>query len=152
MKTKFPSTVSIFKYSKNPGDDTFRHFEAMLDFSRRNGINVVLLISPVHETYLRKIENEGKSEVVEKWKQRLSEIVRANAVKYNANAYPLWDFAYRNSITTEVLPAENNKTARMRWFWDSNHYKEETGDIVLRRVLGRDVDKAYNDFGRKLVE
>jgi hypothetical protein len=141
-----------FNYSAKSGDDTFRHFESMLDFTRRNGINVILFISPVHETYLRKLEAEGKAALAEQWKKRLEKIVRANAAKYHGAAYPLWDFAYRNSITTEPLPPENDKKSRMRWFWDSNHYKEATGDIVLRRVLGMNVDKAYDDFGRKLVE
>lgn len=141
-----------FNYSDKPGDDTFRHFEAMLDFTRRNGINVILLISPVHETYLRKLEAEGKAALAEQWKKRLVDIVHANAEKYHAGNYQLWDFAYRNSITTEPLPAEDDKKARTKWFWDSNHYKEETGAIVLRRVLGMPLDQVYNDFGRKLVE
>lgn len=141
-----------FKYSAKPGDNTFRHFEAMLDFTRRNGISVILLISPVHETYLRQLASEGKSAVAEDWKRELTKIVNANALKFLGKPYALWDFAYPNTITSEALPAENDKKARMRWFWDSNHYKEETGDIVLRRVLGRQVDARYSDFGRKLTE
>ena len=141
-----------FNYTRKTGDDTFQHFSAMLDFTRRYGINVILLISPVHETYLHQLASQGKTALADEWKQRLVQITKANAEKYHGTPYTLWDFAYPNSITREPLPAEDDKKTRMRWFWDSNHYKEETGDIVLRRVLGKPVDAQYADFGRKLVE
>lgn len=141
-----------FNYSANSSDNTFQHFEAMLDFTRRNGINVILLISPVHETYLRQLAAQGKSGLAEEWKRHLVKITKVNASRYHSNPYTLWDFAYPNSITREALPEEDDKKTRMRWFWDSNHYKEETGDIVLRRIIGKPVDAQYADFGRKLGE
>lgn len=139
-----------FGYSAKPGDDTLRHFRAMLDFTRMQGIDVILLVSPVHESYLRQLEEEGKAALAEEWKRRIAAITRENAEKFHAPAYPLWDFAYLNSITMEPVPAGTDLKTQPQWFWDSNHYRAETGNLVLRRILGLPVDPAHADFGKRL--
>jgi hypothetical protein len=125
-----------FDYSATPGDNTFKHVEAMLDLARKNNTKVILIISPVHEMHLRALENAGQEKNVEAWKTRLAQIARANGEKYNAAPYPLWDFATRNAITT-----------RDKLFWDSNHYRVEVGDMILREALGK---AHYPGFGRRL--
>lgn len=149
-ENEISTTDYDFNYSAEPGDDTFKHYEAMLDFTRKKGINTILVISPVHETYLKKLESEGKTPLALEWKQRLVDIDRAVAARYHTKPYPLWDFAYSNSITTERVPAADDKITRMKWFWDSNHYKEKTGDIVLEKILGLASSKHYPDFGIRL--
>jgi hypothetical protein len=137
-----------FNYSDKPGDDTFQHVAAMLDFARRNHIDVILLIPPVHETYLATLDKTGRGPLIEKWKATLAEIVGANAVRYSARPYPLWDFAYPNAFTTEPVPAPEDKTTVPKWFYDSNHFTTALGDIVLEKVLG--ISDDYPDFGRRL--
>jgi len=137
-----------FNYSRTPGDDTFQHVEAMLEFTRKNRIDVILIIPPVHETYLATLEKTGRGPLVEKWKARLTEIVGANAVRYGMRPYPLWDFAYLNSFTAEPVPAADDKSTRPQWFYDSNHFTTDLGDIVLEKVLG--INDDYPDFGRRL--
>ncbi len=139
-----------FAYSDVPGDTVFKHLEAMLDFTRQHGIKTILVISPVHEWAIRGFAAEGKSALVAEWKARLAEIVRANAARYGETAYPLWDFAYPNSLTSEPVPTADNKKTQMHWWWDPSHYKTELGDIVLRKVLGLPGGDKYPDFGRKL--
>lgn len=138
-----------FAYSDTPGDTVFKHLEAMLDFCRQRGIEAVLLLSPVHEIYMRQLEAEGRTALVAAWKTRIAALVRANGLRYGEKPYPLWDFAYRNSITTEAVPAAGDKKTQMKW-WDSNHYKAEVGDIVLGKVLGLPGSGKYPDFGRRL--
>lgn len=136
-----------FSYSQMAGDTTFRHLEAMLELTRENDVDVVLFISPVHETELRRIP----ASLHEEWKTRLVETVRANAYKYDAKPYPLWDFATYNSVTREKIPAPSDKRTQMRWFWDTNHYKEELGDLVFKKIFGLPDGKAYPDFGVRLL-
>lgn len=49
--------------------------------------------------------------------------------------FPLWDFSGFNSLTTEEVPALGDTETRMKWYWESSHYKKELGDLVLDRVL-----------------
>ena len=138
-----------FSYTKTPGDTTFQHLEAMLDFARRHDIRVILLISPAHETYLETLEKTGKKPLVEQWMSRVAAINRDSAARYGAKPYPLWDFSGRGRFTTEAVPLLADKTAHPKWFWDSNHYKIELGDIVLRRIMGMDNGESP-DFGKRL--
>lgn len=145
-KEVFVDAVS-FDYSKSAGDTTFQHLEAMLDFTRKKNIDVILLISPVHETYLKMLEDTGKGVLERDWKKRVTEIIRANGAKYGAAPYPFWDFARRDAITTEAVPKVGDMKAPMRWWWDPSHCKGELGEVVLRKTLGLPVSDAFSAFG-----
>lgn len=141
-----------FSYGTDAADTPFRHIEAMLDLTRRGNIDTVLLFSPVHETMLAGLEEEGLQAAVELWKTRIAAIVQANGLRYNAAPYPLWDFFQRNSLTTEKVPKDGDREAVMRWFTDSSHYTPEAGDIVLKKILGLyGENDPYPDFGKKLL-
>ncbi|MDD9899363.1 MAG: hypothetical protein OXT65_00090, partial [Alphaproteobacteria bacterium] len=138
-----------FSYSGAPGDTTFRHLDAMLNLARQRNIDVILLIPPVHESFLVAQDKAGMTNAVKEWKKRLAATVTANAAHYNAQPYPLWDFAYKNAYTAEPVPAEGDTKSRMQWFWDSNHAKPELGDIILRHVLKH--PEAPTSFGIRLL-
>jgi hypothetical protein len=66
-----------------------------------------------------------------------------------ANPFPLWDFSGFTELTTEPFPPLGDKETKMRWYWESSHYKKELGDLVLDRMFDykhpdREVPK---DFG-----
>jgi hypothetical protein len=136
-----------FSYSDVPGDTTFKHLQAMLDLTRQHNIKVILLISPVHFWSAKYTETSREKE----WKKRIVETVRSNAASYGAAPYPLWDFDYPNSITLEPIPADGDIKGRTKWFWNGGHYKTETGDIILARILGLKEGKKYPDFGKRLL-
>jgi len=71
----------------------------------------------------------------------------------NTPNYSLWDFSGYNEITTEPFPSLNDKTTQMQWYWESSHYKKETGDLVLDTLLNyKQADrKAPAKFGVKLT-
>jgi hypothetical protein len=48
---------------------------------------------------------------------------------------PLGDFSGYNSMTTEPVPPSGDTTSRMKWYWESSHYRKELGDLVLDRLL-----------------
>lgn len=145
-------TFSVHYAGKNAGT-TYHQFEAILDFARRNGIEVIVLLSPLHERYLAQFEQKGEVSLWLEWKKRIEDIVRANGLRYGADPYPLWDFQYLNSITTEPVPPLGDTESRMRWFHDDNHYSPATGDLVLRKILGLtdQENDPYPDFGQRLL-
>ncbi|NEQ62463.1 MAG: hypothetical protein F6K53_35770, partial [Moorea sp. SIO4A1] len=67
--------------------------------------------------------------VFEEWKRRLVEIT------------PVWDFSGYNSITTEAISEE------MKNYWDSSHYREEVGDLILNRLFSYQAHTVPEDFG-----
>ena len=138
-----------FSYGDKSGEETFGQYRAMLKFARDNNIAVYLVMSPIHISHLEK-EQQDKTTAdrVRAWKEKLIEINAGIAKEYDAKPYPLWDFAYPNSLTREAVPAEDDLTSRMTWFADGGHYRAALGDVVLRKVLQG--SREHPDFGRRL--
>ncbi len=138
-----------FAYSENEGDDTFAELRKMLELTRDNGIETYLVISPIHASGLEGLEKDKVTLArVTEWTRRVVAVNREVAAAYSAAPYPLWDFAYRNSLTNERVPEEGDTVSRMTWFSDGGHYKAALGDVVLRKVLLG--SRAHPDFGRRL--
>jgi len=134
-------------YSDVPGDTTYKHLQAMLDLARQHNIKVILLISPTHFDDYKKTPQQA---VEQEWKKHIVEVVRSNGARYGEKPYPLWDFDYPNSLTTEPIPAAGDKKTPVKWFWDGGHYKTALGDIIFSKILDLKGNDKYPDFGKKL--
>lgn len=55
------------------------------------------------------------------------------------------DFSVYHPFTAEKVPTDKN--TKMKYYWESSHYKNELGLIVLDRLVG---DSKYEDFGMEL--
>lgn len=120
------------------GDDSapYEAFRAMLAFCRKNNIDLRLAINPMHAHMLELYWLNGAWEKLENWKRRLARIVEQEfADSHAGKPFPLWDFANYNSITTESVPPLGDTTTRMRWYWESSHYKSAVGQLMLDRIL-----------------
>ena len=132
-----------FSYSDKSEDDTFKHLQDIIDFIQRENIDVIFVISPVHEMQLKIIHKQGRQQLFEEWKRRVTDII-------STTPYPLWDFATYNPISTEPVPPAEDRKTQMKWWWDTNHYKEVTGHIMLQKILGFKDETYYYGFGKKL--
>ena len=116
---------------------------AIVDESRRDGIDLRLLISPVHALQLEAIYAAGHGKDFARWKR---DLVRAAAARDGFPAVPLFDFTGWSGPTAEAVPEDGK---RMRWYIEASHYTKDLGDRVLDRVLDhRDPHRASpRDFG-----
>jgi hypothetical protein len=48
---------------------------------------------------------------------------------------PLWDFSGFNEVTTESVPPSGDLKTPVKWFWEPAHYKRETGNLILDRIV-----------------
>ncbi len=90
-------------------------------------------------------------EVFEEFRRKLITVNGKVALQNNKSPFILWDFAGYHQLTTETVP--NNPKVKMKWYWDSSHYKKELGDIVLDRMFDGNFSGGldYQDFGIKLT-
>jgi hypothetical protein len=122
----------------NTGQSSFDDLRRLLDTAYRDNIDLRMLVSPSHARLWEALHAVGLWSKFEQWKRELVTINEQQAKKYGKQPFPLWDFSGYNSYTTE------NVTDNMKWYWESSHYKEELGNIVLDSVFER---KIADDFG-----
>ena len=135
------------------GKKTFDYFREMVRTCYTEGIDLILLISPSHARHWATLYVAGLWPKFEQWKRELVRIIDEEAAAFpGTEPFTLWDFSGFNPYTTEDVPPFDSADVKMKWYWDSSHFRSELGDIVLDIVLrlaGSDSSKAKN-FGKKL--
>lgn len=129
--------------------DTFRD---MVQFARQSNVDVRFFLEPLHARMMLAIQYAGLWPQFEDWKRGIVTILSEEAQESGKPPFPLWDFSGFNSVTNEHIPSFEDETARMKWFWEPSHYKKETGDLILDRVLDYHTPERVDpkDFGIKL--
>ncbi|MAY99972.1 MAG: hypothetical protein CMH32_05515 [Micavibrio sp.] len=137
---------------KHPVQTSFGYLEMMLELARGHGAEVILFLSPMHQKYLRVLEDQGNLAKFHEWHDRVIETVVNHNKKYDHN-YALWDFSAKHPYTNEPIPAEGDTKTQMKYFWDVMHYQESLGDIIFKKILNKkdgSEDKNFRSFGKKI--
>ena len=87
------------------GMNTFNTFRDMIRFARRAGIDVRFFINPLHGRLLLAMRYAGLWPLYQEWKRRLVRILAEESRESGKLAFPLWDFAEFNTVTTEFCAA-----------------------------------------------
>ena len=135
-------------FSKPGQPNTMDTFRELVRIARRSGVDVRFYLEPVHARMMLAIQDAGLWPQFEDWKRGIVEVLAEEAKESGKPEFPVWDFSGFNSVTDEHI----GKTMRMRWFWEDSHYKKETGDLMLDRVLDYHVPEYTipQDFGVRL--
>ena len=102
----------------------------------------------MHARKLQLLYQIGLWSEFENWKKHLVQLIQTNTPDYS-----LWDFTGYNEITTEPFPLLGDTETQMKWYWESSHYKKETGDLILSKILNNQSNHTAAepfDFGSKL--
>jgi hypothetical protein len=127
-------------------------FRFMLRQAYAEGTELHLFVSPLHTAVRSIVEVVGLGGRFEFWLRELVSINDEEAAHAGRQPFALWDFSDTNSITVEPVPVEGDLKP-MHWFWETSHYREITGDLVLDRIFGtRDPSRPLpEDFGSRLT-
>jgi hypothetical protein len=134
------------------GMTTFDPYRFMVRKAYAEGTDLRLFVTPLHAVVRATIEALGLGEHYRSWIKELIRINEEEASRAGRAPFPLWDFSAPSSITTEPIPALGDRSP-MRWFWERSHYRKETGDLILDRVLdyGDSNHAGHDDFGVRLT-
>lgn len=129
----------------------WKAFERVLDKAYQHNVKVTLFISPSHARQWEVLDVAQGYGIFEEFKRRLVAINEKTAIKNKKEPFMIWDFTGYSIFTTEEVPKEVN--GKMKWYWDSSHYKKELGDIVLDRMFDGNFSggQKYPNFGEKLT-
>lgn len=103
-------------------------FRDMVDACEARGIRLIAFISPIHALQLAAIHELGLWPEFETWKRDLAAILADHP------ELPVYDYSNWNSYIQEPIPAPGSDDL-MRWYWETSHYREELGSLMLEEML-----------------
>lgn len=109
--------------------------EAALLATASGNTDIRLVIYPYHAQILAMFEQTGLWPVFEQWKQEVAMRVATVQQRYPGARITLVDFSGYGPYNCERIPAQGQRQAATRWYWEAGHFKKELGDIVLARLL-----------------
>jgi hypothetical protein len=108
---------------------------AIIALCRARGIQLELFAQPMHADLLETLDLLGAWPAYEAWKRELVEVSRGGSSGKGA-AVRVWDFGGYDQYSTETLPENSDRGARLRWFWEPSHYTKALGSLILTRIFG----------------
>jgi hypothetical protein len=124
------------------------YIQHIIEFCRDHNIELVVYITPTHAHQLEIAAATGEWPVIENGKRALVQLLEDDANKHrDHSAFPLYDFSGYSTITSEDLPPSGSRV-EMRYYWESSHFKENVGDMVLNRIFS--AGEVPRDFGIRL--
>ena len=129
-----PSPAYQFSFNAN-GKSTEDYYRKMFALAHQKNIDLRVFISPTHARHMEVIYVLGLWPLQDEWLRIMVKVNEEEAARAGKAPFPLWDFSGFNSLTTEEVPPLGDSETRMKWYWESSHYKKELGDLVLDRVL-----------------
>ncbi|CAC9527557.1 hypothetical protein [uncultured Gammaproteobacteria bacterium] len=124
------------------GSSSFFDFEEIVRLSYENNIQLDIVFGPSHIRQWEALDYYRDYNLWLKWKSDVVTSVHKIAHIYNKPNYKVFDFSVYHPLTAEDVP--HNKEVDMQYHWESSHYKNTLGAIVLDRLTG---ESEYSDFG-----
>lgn len=134
-----PTFANPYQYA------SFRYLRRIMVLAAQHKIRLILYIHPYHADYLEMLHQVGLWPSFENWKRALVRVVE-NENRLLSTDVPLYDFAVYDRFTTEKVPRRGDHFTKMRWYWESAHYKSALGDQILARIFD-----GANGFGSLLT-
>ena len=111
------------------------YIRKIVEFCRQENINLKILLTPSHAHQLEISAATGEWPSIENGKRALVKILADDAARHpDKQSFPLFDFSRYSNITMEPLPAAGTHE-EMKFYWDSSHFKDNVGDVVLDQLL-----------------
>lgn len=125
-------------------------FRQLVALASREGIRLQLFFSPSHARSHLLVRELGLWREYEDWKRALLAVLTEEA--HGREPFPLWDFSGADPrFTAEPVPPPGDVDSRMRWHYESSHYRPALGEHVLARMLDEPGSPEVRGFGVRLT-
>jgi hypothetical protein len=127
-------------------DARLADLDATLAYAKTRGVNVDIVLMPVHVTRLEVYEIGGLTPLIESWKRRLAQNLTAAADLPGSGTIRAFDFSPITPLSLEEFPLPDiGKHAA--FFLETLHPGPIVGDMIVGRLLGRQSAADIPGFG-----
>lgn len=121
--------------------------DALLAEVCRRGNPVRLFISPINIRQLLLIRELDQFSLFHSRKTHLATMVSQHQER--GCEVTLTDFSIISGYTSEPFPEPGDRQHRMQWYWESSHYNQQMGQMIIDRLLTK--EEGQRDFGITLT-
>lgn len=143
-KTYYKRYKTSYRY-RDTNKKSFPDFEEIVLLSYKNNIQLDIIFGPSHIRQWEALNYYLTYNKWLKWKKDIILSVNKIANEQNKKQFRIMDFSVYHKLTSEKIPKKKN--TQMKYYWESNHYKNELGLIVLNRLIKK---SKYKNFGIEL--
>jgi hypothetical protein len=130
-------------------DARLADIDATLAYAKARGIDVDIVLMPVHVTRLEVYRIGGLMPLIENWKQRLAQNLAGAARLPGAGTVRAFDFTPITSLSLEDFPPPGSGM-HTRFFLETLHPGPLVGDMIVARLLDRAPPAEMPGFGMPL--
>ncbi|GAB4384199.1 MAG: hypothetical protein Kow0022_06060 [Phycisphaerales bacterium] len=141
-----PESYANFQYTK----DRLERFRAIVRSVQDAGVQLDVVINPIHATQFEAIVAAGLWPTFEQWLRDVTRIVEAERTGAGDRAHVrLVSFLCYEPYCDEPIPAKGDTTSVMQYWWESSHFKDTLGGLVLTELYGS-LPEGRSRFGTEL--
>jgi hypothetical protein len=96
--------------------------------AKEAGVTLHLIIPPYHASYLDLIGRMGRRDEFQAWKDVVAREARRAGLR-------LIDFSAPHALTAEAIPAAGDRATKLRYYWESGHFKSSLGDHIIEHLF-----------------
>jgi hypothetical protein len=129
--------TELYRFLRNPSlflgwsgpDKSVAILESILDDAESAGLQVVLVIPPIHAMLLETMHMTGVWEINKEWRRQLTELTAHRM----GRPVPLWDFTTFHTPATSPMPLSRHDPINP-WWIDVSHQSSELGWLTMARI------------------
>ncbi len=125
--------------------DSFEDFKQILNICHEKNIKLDIIFGPSHIRMWESLDYYLGFDTWLQWKKSVVIFNEKIAKLHGKKPFKIFDFSTYNEFTNEDVPKD--KMAKMKWHWESSHYKDVLGTKVLNVLQGKE---KYENFGVEL--
>jgi hypothetical protein len=124
-------------YQKSRSSPGWRQLQDIRGICKQLARGCTFIVYPYHGHVLELFALTGLWPSFEEWKRQLVRSLAAPAPgQDDKGKLVLWDFSGYHRFACERVPAKDDRSTAMQWYWEAGHFKRELGDQIIARVGG----------------
>jgi hypothetical protein len=113
------------------------YVRAILDLCKSRGIDVIVIINPMHSDVLEVFDRLGLWSAFENWKRELVTLSSERDGPPRRVGVKIWDFTGYDSNTIGIGVLDRSWEKQRLWL-DGIHYDKPLGSLILRRIFANE--------------
>jgi hypothetical protein len=117
-------------------DESLGHLRSLVRRCREGGVELTVVVLPVHALHLEVMRGAGVWEMFEKWERDVAALLEEEGRESGGAPFAFWDFTSYHGPSAEAIPRAPGPAPSMKFFRDEAHPLPKLVYAVVQRMAG----------------